>query len=87
MASNAALSFRVSPKKARAIDELAKATDRPRSWHLEQALDAYLEVQAWQVKRVQEGLAELRAGESVAHEDVAAWLTRWGTSDEGRPPE
>ena len=86
MVSNAALSFRVDPKKARAIDELAKATDRPRSWHLEQALDAYLEVQAWQVKRVQEGLAELQAGQSVAHEDVVDWLTRWGTSDEGRPP-
>ena len=86
MVSNAALSFRVDPKKARAIDDLAKATDRPRSWHLEQALDAYLEVQAWQVKRVQEGLTELQAGQSVAHEDVAAWLSLWGTSDEGRPP-
>ncbi len=87
MGSSAALSFRVDPKKARAIDKLAKATDRPRSWHLEQALDAYLEAQAWQVERVQEGLAELQAGQSVAHEDVAGWLTRWGTSDEGRPPE
>ncbi len=86
MVSNAALSFRVDPKKARAIDDLAKATDRPRSWHLEQALDAYLEVQAWQVKHVQEGLTELQAGKSVAHEDVAAWLSLWGTSDEGRPP-
>ena len=85
MPPNESISFRVDPKKARAIDELAKATDRPRSWHLEQALDAYLEVQAWQVKRVQEGLAELQAGQSVAHEDVADWLTRWGTSDEGRP--
>ena len=86
MVSNPALSFRVDPKKARAIDELAKATDRPRSWHLEQALDSYLEAQAWQVKHVQEGLKELQAGESVAHEDVAAWLSRWGTPDEGRPP-
>jgi len=86
MPSNEPLSFRVDPKKARAIDELAKATDRPRSWHLERALDSYLEAQAWQVKHVQEGLAELQAGESVAHEDVAAWLSRWGTSNEGEPP-
>jgi predicted transcriptional regulator len=86
MGSNAALSFRVSPKKARAIDNLANATDRPRSWHLEQALDAYLEAQAWEVQHVQEGLSELKAGKSVAHEDVADWLSRWGTSDEGRPP-
>ncbi|MAF94779.1 MAG: CopG family transcriptional regulator [Rhodospirillaceae bacterium] len=86
MPSNDTLSVRVDPKKARAIDKLARATDRPRSWHLEQALDAYLEAQAWQVERVQEGLAELGAGKSVAHEDVAAWLSRWGTSDEGEPP-
>ena len=86
MGSNAALSFRVDPKKARAIDELARATDRPRSWNLEQALDAYLEAEAWQVKRIDEGLTELRAGKTVAHEDVAAWLSRWGASDEGEPP-
>ncbi len=86
MGSNTALSFRVDQMKARAIDELAKATDRPRSWHLEQALDAYLETQAWQVERVHRGLKELQEGESVPHEDVAAWLSRWGESDEGEAP-
>ena len=86
MGSNAALSFRVSAEKTRAIDKLAKATDRPRSWHLEQALDAYLEAQAWQVERVHQGLKELQEGESVPHEDVAAWLSRWGSPDEGEAP-
>ena len=86
MGSNAALSFRVSAEKTRAIDKLAKATDRPRSWHLEQALDAYLEAQAWQIERIHEGLRELREGKSVAHEDVAAWLSGWGSADEGEAP-
>ncbi|MBI2584623.1 MAG: ribbon-helix-helix protein, CopG family [Rhodospirillales bacterium] len=86
MASDTALSFRVDAKKVRAVDKLAKATDRPRSWHLEQALDAYLEAQAWQVERVGSGLRDLRAGKSVVHDDVAAWLSRWGKSDEGKPP-
>ena len=86
MGSNAALSFRVSAEKTRAIDKLAKATDRPRSWHLEQALDAYLEVQSWQVERIHQGLKELQEGETVSHEDVAAWLSRWGESDEGEAP-
>ncbi|MBI1986598.1 MAG: ribbon-helix-helix protein, CopG family [Rhodospirillales bacterium] len=86
MASDTALSFRVDARKARAVDKLAKATDRPRSWHLEQALDAYLEAQAWQVERVDKGLRDLRAEKVVAHDDVAAWLSRWGKSDEGKPP-
>ena len=86
MPSNAALSFRVDAKKARDLEKLAKATDRPRSWHLEQALDAYLEAQAWQIGRVEAGLRDLRAGKSVVHGDVAAWLSRWGKGDEGEPP-
>ena len=86
MGSNAALSFRVDQMKARAIDKLAKATDRPRSWHLEQALDAYLEVQSWQVERVHQGLKEFQDGETVPHEDVAAWLSGWGSADEGEAP-
>ena len=87
MGSNAALSFRVSAEKTRAIDKLAKATDRPRSWHLERALDAYLEVQSWQVERVHQGLKELKEGDAVPHEDVADWLSRWGSADEGDAPE
>ena len=86
MSSNAALSFRVGAGKTQILNKLAKATDRPRSWHLEQALDAYLEVQSWQVERVQQGLNELQEGETVPHEDVAAWLSRWGSPDEGEAP-
>ena len=86
MPSNAALSFRIDARKARVLERLAKATDRPRSWHLEQALDAYLEAQAWQVWRVETGLRDVRAGKTVAHGDVAAWLSRWGKPDEGEPP-
>ena len=33
-----AISFRIRAEKVRALERLAKATDRPRSWHIEQAL-------------------------------------------------
>ncbi len=80
------LSLRISADKARRIEALAKATDRPKSWLLEQALDAYLESQAWQVARIERGLAEVRRGESVAHDAVAEWLAGWGGDREGEPP-
>ncbi len=80
------LSLRISEQKAREIETLAKATDRSKSWLLEQALDAYLETQSWQVARIERGLAELDRGEGVAHEEVAEWLSDWGRDREGNPP-
>ena len=71
------LSFRVGADKARRLDELATATARPRSWLLEQALDAYLEVQGWQVGHIEQGLRELARGEGVPHAEVAALLKFW----------
>ena len=86
MSGTTALSFRVSEDTARAIDELAAATDRPRSWHLEQALAVYLDLQAWQVAKIRKGMADHEAGRVVSHEDVAAWLATWGSAEEGEPP-
>ena len=83
MPSSTSVSFRIAPKKVQQLDELAKRTDRPRSWLLEQALDAYLEAHAWQVQHISEGLAELRRGEGVAHEDVRDWILGWGDSPDG----
>jgi predicted transcriptional regulator len=78
MAGTTSLSFRVSEEAAERLDALAEATDRPRSWLLEQALDSYLEVQAWQVEHIRQGLADLEAGRTVPHEEVAEWLKSWG---------
>ena len=80
------LSVRISEEKAREIETLAKATDRPKSWLLEQALDAYLETQSWQVARIERGLAEIDRGDAVSHEEVAEWLSGWGGAGENEPP-
>ncbi len=86
MVRSVPLSLRISEDKARRIEALAKATDRPKSWLLEQALDAYLESQAWQVARIERGLSEVRRGQAVAHGAVAEWLAGWGGDREGEPP-
>lgn len=80
------LSVRISEEKAREIETLAKATDRPKSWLLEQALDAYLETQSWQVARIERGLAEIDRGAGRPHEEVAEWLSGWGGAGENEPP-
>ena len=87
MARDSVISFRISPERSESLDALAEATDRPKSWHLEQALAAYLETQSWQIAHMEKGLEQLRRGESVPHEAVAGWLSGWGTDDERDPPQ
>jgi predicted transcriptional regulator len=75
------LSFRAPSDSAARLDALADATDRPRSWLLEQALEQYLEIQAWQIGHIAEGLADVEAGRLVDHETVMADLERWAAID------
>ena len=81
------LSFRAPAEQAERLDHLVKATERSRTWHLEQALARYLDDQAWQIAEIQAGLADVRAGRTVPHEAVKAWLERLGTEDELPMPE
>lgn len=84
--SSITLSFRVSPEKAKALEQLAASTDRPRAWLLERALDDYLLDQAWQIQVIEEGLAAAEAGQKVSHTQVREWLLSWGKEDEREPP-
>ena len=43
---NTSLSVRISEPLARELDEVAKSTERSRSFHIEQALKSYLKEQA-----------------------------------------
>ena len=78
------VTIRISAGKIQDLDELAAATDRPRAWHVEQALDAYLELQSWQVRHIAKGLAQLEAGQGIPHEEIEAELDTWG--EDGSAP-
>ncbi len=74
------VSFRIDREQDELLEKLAEATDRPKSWHLEQALNHYLEVQQWQIRHIQKALDELdeRKGKLVPHTRVQARLRSWG---------
>jgi predicted transcriptional regulator len=65
-------SIRLDSTLVEQLDQLATATDRPRSWHIERAVVRYLEEEAWQVKAIQEALDDYRSGTAdlVSHEEV-----------------
>ena len=83
---SASLTFRAEADLLVELEQLASATDRSRSWHMEQALKQYLDSQSWQIAHIRKGLGDLEAGRTIDHEVVALWLESWGTDQEGDPP-
>lgn len=73
-----AISFRIPVEKINALERLVRATDRPRSWHIEQALDSYLEIQTWQIAQIEKSIIEMDAGQGIPHEEIKKELLGWG---------
>jgi len=71
------MTIRVEHDVKERLEKLAKSTARSRSFLAAEAIRQYLDVQAWQVEQIIEGIAEAEAGELVDHEDVLAeWETK-----------
>lgn len=60
------------------LEELAKATDRTKSFVTVEALSTYLDTQAWQIREVTEALAEADRGEFATDEEVNAIFAKYG---------
>jgi len=74
------ISFRLETKKKEALDAIAATLDRDRSYILNEAIDAYLEVHRWQIEHIKEGIRQADAGEFASDAEVTAafawlWLT------------
>lgn len=68
----APITIRTDKSTVNAIDELAEAMDRSRNYIVNQAIEQYLDANAWQVERIKEGLADARAGRVFPADDVLA---------------
>jgi predicted transcriptional regulator len=64
------VSFRTDSKKVEALDALASAYDRDRSYLLNEAVDNYLDLQQYHIALIEEGVRQADAGELVDHSDV-----------------
>jgi RHH-type transcriptional regulator, rel operon repressor / antitoxin RelB len=70
MATTTTLSFRTEVKTREQIDKMAELLDRDRSWVINEAVGHYLELQAWQLQQIEEGIRELDAGKGYTLEEV-----------------
>lgn len=64
------ITIRTTKETVDEIDALAAAMDRSRNYVINQALRQYLETNAWQVQRIEEGRAAAREGRVRPAEDV-----------------
>ena len=56
--------------KVAEIDALAEAMDRSRNYVVNQAIEQYLDANAWQMAKIKEGIADAREGRVVDADEV-----------------
>ena len=71
------VSFRLDSNKVSALDALAKATDRDRTYLLNEAVSAYLEVQRWQTAHIKKAVKQADAGQFIEHREVKKMAVKW----------
>jgi predicted transcriptional regulator len=77
MAGN--LTIELEDETLRALDQLAHRTDRSRNQLVNQALKDYLELQAWQIGKIEAGIAAGDRGEFATDEDLARIAKKYST--------
>jgi predicted transcriptional regulator len=77
-ATEKTISFRADAKKIAALDALAEAQDRPRSYLINEAICNYIELHEYQDALVRQGLKEMRTGTVVSHAEVVKLFNKSG---------
>jgi predicted transcriptional regulator len=80
------LSVRLNPKTKAKLEALAKASRRSRSFLAAEAIENYVESEAWQLAEIEAGIDDLNSGRSVEHGEIRAWLESWGQKKERKSP-
>ena len=72
------ISFRAVAEKIDALDSLAAAQNRPRSYLINEAITNYIELHAYQDALVRKGQEEMRKGRVISHDEVVKRLRKTG---------
>ncbi len=72
-----AFSVRADSKKVRQLDKIAKQQDRSRNYVVNQAIDQLLELQAWQIERVKEGIAAADEGRFASDAEMTRIFNKY----------
>jgi predicted transcriptional regulator len=70
------ITFRLDSDKKMALDAIAAGMDRDRSYILNEAIVAYLEMHQWQIDEIRQGVAEAEAGDFASEAEVEAMFAK-----------
>ena len=73
------LTLRVSAKTKSQREKLAAATNRSKSFLASEALERYLELEAWQIKEIKQALKEADAGEFASDKNLAKAIKKYAS--------
>lgn len=75
--SKETISVRIERDQKAALDAIAAQSERDLSVVVEEALSAYLELHAWQLEHIKEGMRQADAGEFASEAEIRAAFARW----------
>jgi len=76
MSNEKTISFRAVAETIDKLDSLAAAQDRSRSYLINDAINNYIELHAYQDALVRKGIEEMRRGRIVSHDEVVKRLRK-----------
>jgi predicted transcriptional regulator len=71
------ISFRLDSDKVSALDVLAEALDRDRTYLLNEAVAAFLDVQQWQLEHIKTSVKQADAGQFIEHRKIKKMVSDW----------
>lgn len=77
MSASSVVTVRLAPELKKKLDALAESTRRTRSFLAAEAIEAYIDLNAWQIAEIEQGLQEADSGDFMTDEELAAAVERW----------
>ena len=82
------ISARIPDKLDQELEALAVAAKRSKSFLLEEALQRFVDREAWMLAKADAAFKEAEeSGEWISQEAMEKWLMSWGTDNVLPPPE
>lgn len=67
----APFTVRLDEPMLEALDRLVAKTERSRSWLVARAIEDYIALNAWQIEKIEEGIAAADRGDFATEDEVA----------------
>lgn len=82
--TSSTFTVRIDASQIKRLEALAESTGRSRSYLAADAINAYLDVNEWQVAGIKKAIASMDANGGVALADVKAWVGTWNSASASR---